>query len=150
MELQVPHSMVVEHEELHAELVRGTQEPGEVGRAARRVAEVLHPHFEKEEEYALPPLGLLAALAQGQATREMAGVLALTDKLKADMPHMLAEHRDIVAALQGLAEAAKAEHKPEYERFAVKLALHAQTEEQVMYPASLLIGEYLKLKLGER
>jgi hypothetical protein len=28
------------------------------------------------------------------------------------------------------------------------LILHARTEEQVFYPAAILIGEYLKLKLG--
>lgn len=28
-----------------------------------------------------------------------------------------------------------------------KLMLHAQTEEEVLYPTALLIGEYLKLKL---
>jgi hypothetical protein len=27
------------------------------------------------------------------------------------------------------------------------LMLHAQTEEEVLYPAAILIGEYLKLKL---
>lgn len=27
--------------------------------------------------------------------------------------------------------------------------LHAQTEEEVLYPASILIGEYLKLKLSQ-
>jgi hypothetical protein len=29
-----------------------------------------------------------------------------------------------------------------------KLKLHAQTEEEVLYPAAILIGEYLKLKRG--
>jgi len=30
------------------------KEGGKVGKAAKAVANVLHPHFEKEEEYALP------------------------------------------------------------------------------------------------
>ena len=33
--------------------------------------------------------------------------------------------------------------------FADKLILHAQTEEEVSYPTAILIGEYLKLKLGK-
>jgi hypothetical protein len=40
------------------------KEGGKVGEAAKAVANVLHPHFEKEEEYALPPLGLLSCLAR--------------------------------------------------------------------------------------
>lgn len=32
------------------------------GEAAKVVANLMHPHFISEEEYALPPLGLLARL----------------------------------------------------------------------------------------
>jgi len=35
----------------------------------------------------------------------------------------------------------------EYVEFAENLKLHAKTEEEVMYPAAILVGEYLKLKL---
>jgi hypothetical protein len=51
--------------------------------------------------------------------------------------------------LQTLVNAAKEEKKIEYVRFAEKLTLHAQTEEEVLYPAAILIGEHLKLKLGK-
>jgi len=33
--------------------------------------------------------------------------------------------------------------------FSEKLSAHAQNEEQVMYPAAILVGEYLKLKLKQ-
>jgi hypothetical protein len=49
---------------------------------------------------------------------------------------------------QRLVEAAKAEDKPEYERFAEKLMAHALTEEEVSYPTALLIGRYLKATLA--
>jgi hypothetical protein len=42
--------------------------------------------------------------------------------------------------LEKLIEAAKTENKPDVVHFAENLMLHAQTEEQVSYPASLLIG----------
>lgn len=148
MSFMIPHSLKVEHDALHVELVKATQESGRVGEAARGVARVLHPHFVKEEEYALPPLGLLPQLAQGQVTPEMAAVIAMTDRLKAELPTMLAEHQDIVAALNQLADAARSENKPHYAEFAEKLRLHAQTEEEVAYPTTLLIGEYVKLKLN--
>ena len=76
----------------------------------------------------------------------MVDILKMTEKLKADLPHMLEEHKSIVAALKVLTEASRKEKKTEYVRFADKLILHAQTEEEVLYPAALLIGEYLKLK----
>jgi hypothetical protein len=43
----------------------------------------MHPHFVKEEEYALPPLGLLSALSKGELEAGMAEVLKMTDKLEA-------------------------------------------------------------------
>jgi hypothetical protein len=89
MNLTIPEALKAEHEELHAELVALTKAPGKVGEAARNVATLLHPHFVKEEEYALPPLGLLAPIAQGGVTPEMRAVLAMTDRLKKDLPHML-------------------------------------------------------------
>jgi hypothetical protein len=36
------------------------------------------------------------------------------------------------------------ERKPEVELFAKKLIEHTQTEEQVMYPAAILVSEYAK------
>jgi hemerythrin superfamily protein len=148
MSFMIPHSLKAEHDALHAELIKATQEGGKVGEAAREVARVLHAHFVKEEEYALPPLGLLPQLAQGQVTPEMAAVIAMADRLKEELPTMLAEHQDIVAALNQLADAARSGNKPQYAEFAEKLRLHAQAEEEVAYPTTLLIGEYVKLKLS--
>ena len=88
MDVKIPTPLKVEHEELHAELVALTKAPGKVGEAARRVATLLHPHFVKEEEYALPPLGLLSVVASGTITPEMRAIVTMTDRLKEDLPHM--------------------------------------------------------------
>ena len=101
----------------------------------------------KEEEYALPPLGLLPALALGKVSADMKAAVDMTDKLRADLGHMLLEHEEIVEALKALTEAAKREEKDEFVHFAEKLTLHAKTEEEVLYPASILVGEYLRLRL---
>ena len=143
--LKIPHPLEVEHEELHTELVKLLKVEGRVGDAARQVAKLLHAHFEKEEEFALPPLGLLPALASGKVAPEMNKALAKTDKLKAELPEMLAEHKAVVTALKQLSAAAEEAKNAEAARFAEKLTLHAQTEEQVLYPASILVGEFLKL-----
>lgn len=147
MTFDIPKPMQIEHDELHSELVKATRTGGRTGDAAKGVAKVLHGHFLKEEEFALPPLGLLPALSEGKFDKGMAEVLKMTDKLEVELPTMLAEHRDIVAALNKLVEAATAEGRADIVNFAQKLMLHAQTEEQVAYPAARLIGRYLKLKL---
>ena len=148
MALTSPPSLKHEHEELHAELVAATKAGGRIGAAAEAVARALHPHFVKEEEYALPPLGLLALLADGKLPPDRDAVIAMTERLKKDLGHMLHEHKAIIIELHKLMEAAKSANKPEYVHFAEKLKPHAQTEEEVLYPSAILIGEYLKLKAG--
>ena len=150
MKFEIPNPMKIEHDGLHADLVKATQAGGQTAEAAKAVAKVLHNHFVKEEEYALPPLGLLTALSEGKFEPGMAEVLKMTDKLEVELPTMLSEHKDIVAALEKLIESARAENKPDIVHFAEKLMLHAQTEEQVSYPTSLLIGQYVKSKLAAR
>ena len=61
---------------------------------------------------------------------------------------MLAEHARIVEALGRLADAAEREDNQQVAQFAEKLKLHAQTEEQVLYPAAIVVGDYLRLKLN--
>src|SRR5512137_316687 len=123
MELKTPQSLRSEHEELHAQLARATKAGGATGEAVRTVAKVLHPHFLKEEEYALPPLGLLPALAEGKTLPETRAALEMTDRLKADLSQMLMEHKQIVIALKALIEAANLESKTEAGHFAEKLVL---------------------------
>ena len=147
MKFEIPKAMKIEHDELHADLVKATKAAGKTGEAAKAVAKVLHAHFVKEEEYALPPLGLLAPLSRGKVEPSMAAVLKLTDRLEAELPTMLSEHKDILAALKNLVAAASAENNPDIVDFAERLMLHAETEEQVAYPAALLVGRYLKLAL---
>ena len=144
---QVPSSISAEHKELHLALENVIKSGGKTGEAGKVVAERLGPHFEKEEQYALPELGLLPQLAEGKASADMKDVVDLSDKLKAELPQMLAEHKTIVAALDDLANAAKAENKTDAIEFTEKLKMHAQNEEEVLYPAAILVGEYLKLRL---
>ena len=149
MELTGPKSLKTEHEHLHGDLRSAIAKGGRTGEAARLVAARLHPHFLHEEEFAIPPLGLLAALSRDESavSPEMARkAVTLTDRLAGELPHMIAEHREIVDALASLVAAAKEEGHPDVALFGEKLMLHAQTEEEVLYPAAIILGRYLKLK----
>lgn len=147
--IAIPASIQAEHEEIHAELVAATKAPGRVGDAARALAAVLHPHFVREEQIALPPLGLLAALARGETSPEMRAVLPLTDSLKAELPRMLEEHVAIHAATTRLGEVARAEGNAAVAHLAEKLALHARGEEEVFYPAAILVGDLVRGRMAK-
>lgn len=150
--LEIPESVQAEHELIHSALVEATEAAGRVGAAARELAEVLHPHFVREEEIALPPLGLLAPLAAGEELSEaiVSEALSLTDSLRRELPRMLEEHERIRAAVEELRLAAQAEGATKYERLAGQLALHAGSEEQVFYPAAVLVGDVIRARMESR
>jgi len=147
MRLDSLHPLTEEHAELHAMLTHATKEIGALGEAARAVAKAMHPHFLREEQFAMPPLGLLREIVEGGVTNEHAKALAITNRLRAELPQLLEDHKQIVAALKVLMGAARKADKVEYIEFARKLMQHVQTEEEVLYPAALLVGEYIKLRL---
>ena len=147
--VEIPRSVQTEHEAIHNTLKEATRAMGRVGLAAQELAKILHPHFVREEEIALPPLGLLSRLAGGDFTADMADILPMTDALKRELPQMLEEHKAIRAAVENLRVAARAENAEKYERLANDLALHAQTEEELLYPAAILVGEIVRARLRQ-
>ena len=144
--IAIPAAMQAEHAEIHQALVRATEAPGRTGEAARALAAVLHPHFLREEQIGLPPLGLLEPLARGEFSPAMTAVLPLTDSLRAELPRMLEEHKAIHAATLRLAEAARVESNAAAAELAATLAAHAEAEEQLFYPAALLVGEVVRAR----
>ena len=147
-ELKVPEALRQRHEAFRAEFDRATKEKGKVGDAARAIETLADAHFAKAKE-AFPPLALLPQLSEGQVSPEMRKALPMAERLKANLPQIRREHRELVAGLKKLAEAAREEGKTEYVRFADRLILHVQEEEEVLYPAVLLVGEHVKGKLGK-
>lgn len=144
--IRIPESLRAEHAEIHAELERATKAPGAVGTAARTLAALLQPHFVREEQIALPPLGLLAPLARGERGSALRVVLPMTDSLKAELPRMLEEHRAIRAATMRMGQAARSAGNGPVARLAEKLALHARSEEEIFYPAAVLVGDLVRAR----
>ena len=150
MVMTIPSSLKHEHGELMAELEAAAKAGGASGESAREVSRLLRPHFRKEEEFALPPLGLLETLAHGSVPDDADAAAALAGRFAEEISTMLAEHNAIADALQRMYDASSKELRTDLARFARKLMLHARMEEEIYYPATLVIGDYLKLKKGRR
>lgn len=148
IEVRLPESSKPEHRELHDQLSKARRVGGRTAQAADELMAVLYPHILLEERYAAPPLAILPQLVGGEVTEEMGQIIRSAEKLKIELPGMLEDHRRIVAALKNLMRAAADERHEGYAEFAQKLIRHAQQEEEVLYPAAILVGEYVKLKLG--
>jgi hypothetical protein len=148
--IQIPQSLQTEHQAIHDALEEAIQAPGRVGAAAKELAAVLGPHFKREDEIALPPLGLLAPLAAGDSPAGMEAALAMTDALRKELPRMLEEHKQIRSATEKLRTAAREAKASAQERFAEDLALHARTEEEVLYPAAILVGDVIRGRMAKK
>ena len=144
--ITVPRTIKAEHRELHHLLIRAVESGGRTGEAARRVADLMQPHMQKEEEFSLPPLSVLAALVKGEPVPDAELVVAMSERLRTEFVSLVREHDEIVRALQHLIVTARADGRPEIVDFAEKLVLHAEMEEEVLYPAAILAGEILKLR----
>jgi hypothetical protein len=149
MATKIPESLEFEHRELREQLEKAMAAPGRTGEAAREVMKVLEPHILLEREFAMPPLSNLAQIARGEILPEMARFIDKTDAFRAELPRMLDEHKLILAALRTLMQAAAAEKQIGAAQFAQKMIQHAQMEEEILYPAAILVGEYLRLRMGK-
>jgi len=149
MKPQIPQPLATEHQKLHQRLEAALDAGGEVAEATRRLIDVMHPHFVREEEIAMPPLGLLASLSRGKYDPDMDGVLDMTDALRTELPEMLREHEAIKAAAKALSRAAESAGREDIVDFCADLGVHAANEEQVLYPAALLVGDIVRRQRGE-
>lgn len=144
---EVPSSITEEHKTLLDQANQYTLLPDSAGFAALKLYELMQYHFKEEEDFVLPPLGLLSMLASGEIPEESEKLIQLTEKLKSQLEVMLVEHQMVVAYLEEIKQAASDDYLSEIIEFEKELQKHAQIEEEVFFPASILIGEYLKLKL---
>jgi hypothetical protein len=78
----------------------------------------------------------------------LSAILAMTVALEAELPRMLEEHNGIRAAVEKLLAAARAEQATAQVELAEQLALHARTEEDVLYPAAILVGDIIRARTG--
>lgn len=150
MLLAMPESLKAEHDDLRVDLEHAIRIGGRIGEAARALEARVRLHFRREDDTVLLPLGLLQSVAQGKIAPAMHEVVVMVDRLKTELPEMLAEHDEIRRALERLGKAATEEGSPRVAYFAAKLLRHARMEEEVLYPAAIVLGEYLKSRLSPR
>ena len=148
-ELKMPDSLRKRHEAFHAEFTGATKDAGKVGDAACSIEKLATAHFAKAKDV-FPPLGLLPRLAEGKVTPDMREAVEIAETLRAGLPQIRRDHRELIAGLEKLGEAAKAAGKTDFVRFAEKLTLHIQEEEEVLYPTVLLVGDTVKRGLDKK
>jgi hemerythrin-like domain-containing protein len=149
--LRIPESLGRDHQEILEQLENSARTPGKTGDVARELRELLMPHFRREEQTALPMLGALVEAAMWKvdpATTEQ--VLTLHRSLRHEYARMLEEHEQIGKVLLRLLETAESEANTKVVAFVRHLLHHRRMEEEVLYPAAIVLGDRLQAARGAR
>lgn len=141
-----PSVLKKEHERLLGEIGRLASYPDNTGKAAGSLDTLMQHHFGEEEDFVFPQLAVLPTLASGEMPDQSEELITLGEKLNAQLSHLHAEHQMIKAYMQELKSAAAEDHRAEFEVFENDLDRHAKMEEEVIFPAAILVGDYLKIK----
>lgn len=146
MKPKTPKAIRNGHENLCSELKNITLDSGKIGEQARIIEETMYPHFRKEEKYALPPLGLLLSLSEGNWEFDADEAIRMSEMLQSELSDLKQDHENISKAIKKLKVIADKENNLFAKRFVKDMTLHVEIEDQVLYPATILIGDYLKNK----
>jgi pyruvate-formate lyase len=148
-ELVMPQVMRSEYDKIAADLGQIALHRGPLAHAAIRVLWLMKAHFAKESEFVFPPLGLLPALAEGRASPEdMRAALAMVERVKAEQERLFEEHAQITSALIDLTQKAAAANDERVGALAQAVARRYADEVEVLVPAVLLLGDYIRMKLA--
>jgi Hemerythrin HHE cation binding domain len=93
--LNVPKALRRDHDYARAEFVRATMEGGRNAKAAKRVAQLCLPHFEREERIVFPVLALLPYLAPENLRSEMMDIMPLISDFRAKHDAINNHHQSI-------------------------------------------------------
>ena len=146
--IRIPESVTEEHEEIFSGLRSLAKTKGATGKSIRELLELLEPHFEKEDEIAMPLLGAVAAISKGETGSGLDEVIALEERLSGELPSMLAEHKVIGDRIATASKAAEEEKDRDALSLLAALGHHARIEEEVLYPAAILAGVAAKAIKG--
>ncbi len=148
-QISTPSSVKKEHEYLLDLIRQFSTEKDSAGRTANKILVTMEHHFSEEESYVLPPLGILPQLAKREVPAYSDSILALIKKFRTNSAHMIAEHQLINAYIEEWLNTDGA-NRQEILFFKNELEAHARLEEEVLFPAAILIGEYLQLKIASK
>lgn len=144
MTTSTPKALLKGHKNLFDDIESIISIGGSIGENAKLLKDISEPHFQKEEEFALPPLSLLSVLSEGHWSLESDVAMEMAEKLKTQLAGMKKEHDVIRKILENLEVLAENENNQKVKQFVNDLKLHIEVEEQVLYPATIFIGTYLK------
>ena len=151
--LQVPQSIRYEHDQIIKDLTNFAKREVAYAAVVQKALTVIKAHYAKEEAFVLPPLALLPKIAKGAISKDMSSkelepAIAMADRTKAALPELQNDHIQITSLMNELIEAGQADHDEELTRLATRVATQSLNDLEITQPTTILIGDYLRLRLA--
>lgn len=143
----IPQTIRLEQREILNELTTISERKTRTGEIARQALEVFKAHIRRDNEYILPPLTLVSAIAEGHVTPDMRWAIAMADRIKADREIIFKERTETTKLMSELREAAERSNEHDVMEFARKAVRYFQEDAELTEPTAILVGEYLRGKL---
>lgn len=144
MQLKTPKSLQDDHQVLLSELKQVASLESGVAENAKNVANAFEAHFNREENTVLPQLSLLMAIAEGNWNIDTKEALLENNILLNEFRDLKNEHKKIFDAAKEMIRVAEKEKNSDAKKIAESIMLHIQVEEEVSYPAIMMISKYIK------
>ena len=144
---EISQALSLDHEELRAELSKAAAEPGRLGEAAQRVAQLCLAHFAEEEENVLHAFALLHDLESNRGRPSAAAVAAMIAQFSAQHLALREHDQTIHVAVEELLEQARKEENEEIAELVCNLRDHEKIENEVVYPTMLFINRAVRESL---
>ena len=141
MPLSPPSSLESMHEDLLRLLLAVQRLPGKTGSYAEQVGKRLQNHMNREDEVALPLLGLVQEAAGGHiGQRAATRATSLYARMRRDYPRLSREQKELVRMSEQLKKFGLEEGHPTAIRFADSLEQHCLEDDELHFPTALLVG----------
>jgi hypothetical protein len=146
--LVVPQSIRFEHAAIIERLTKEAAKSGVSAAIAQKALVLIKAHFAKEEEFVFPPLGLLDQITAGELPNDSVRKAAtdMFERARASKDSLHEDHIQITSIMNELIQAATRANEADLVEFASNVAAHNLGEIEVLQPATLMIGDYLRSK----
>jgi hypothetical protein len=146
--LIVPQSIRFEHAAIIERLTKEAAKSGVSAAIAQKALLLIKAHFAKEEEFVFPPLGLLDQITAGETPSDAIkkAAIDMIERTKAAKDSLHEDHIQITALMNDLIQAATRVSEPDLIAFAGNVAAHNLGEIEILQPAAVMIGDYLRSK----
>jgi hypothetical protein len=145
--VDIPQSVRMEHESVMNYLHKIAERKTPTGVAAQKLIVLMEQHMALEQEFVLPPLVLLPALASGKVRPDMRWAIAMADRVRNERDTLLQFHTGITEGALVLQAAAEEEQDHATVGFVRDLVADDLSDLEITEPTVLLIGEVLRSRL---